>query len=148
MQFNLDILDLRGLPTSGFSLVNPPAGNILTVAPESESTLQVRFSPTADGARLAELGFTAVGGGDAPPSVSLDGTGTNTDPFTQPDVQPDCTIAGTPRGERLTGTSSAVQQRQAARAGRQGQAQRQGRPRQGYPNRRTQARQDHQGQAG
>lgn len=105
MQFNLALLDLGGLPTSNFSLVNPPAGNVLTLAPGSESTLQVRFSPTATGAQVAELDFTAMGGGDAPPSVSLDGTGTNTDPLTQPGVQSDCTIVGTPGGDRLTGTA-------------------------------------------
>jgi Ca2+-binding RTX toxin-like protein len=105
LQLQLDILDLLGLPTTDFEIVNPPLGNILTVAPGGVSTVQVRFSPDANGVQLAELGFTAVGSSVALQSVGLDGTGTDNDPLVQPGVQSDCTIVGTPRGERLTGTT-------------------------------------------
>ncbi len=93
--------------------------NGLTVAAGGTNTFTVAFDPNAAGTRDAVLSLTeqTVDGiigrtitlvgetGQTVTGINLSGTGSQTDPFSQPGVQSDCTIVGTNNGELLTGTN-------------------------------------------
>ena len=95
-------IDILGANAGDFSIVNPPLGNI-TLDRDGTYELQVAFSPTANGTRVAELGFDVVGSGATLPTVNLTGTGTQEPPTNQQGTK-GCTIIGTNDGEVLTGT--------------------------------------------
>jgi Ca2+-binding RTX toxin-like protein len=97
-------INLLGTNAGDFALVNPlPVGGV-TLDRDGTYSFDVSFTPTANGTRLAELGFDVVGGGATVPTVNLTGTGVNEPPSSQPGVESDCTIIGTNNGERITGT--------------------------------------------
>jgi hypothetical protein len=94
---------LLGTDAGQFSVLNPiPVGG-LTLSRDATYDLQVAFSPTTNGTKVAELGFQVVGSGATLPTVDLTGTGVSEPPTNQPGAQ-GCDIVGTPQGETLTGT--------------------------------------------
>jgi hypothetical protein len=96
-------IDILGANAGDFSLVDPlPVGGII-LDRDGTYELEVAFTPSANGTRVAELGFDVVGGGTNVPTVNLTGTGVSDPPTNQPGAQ-GCDIVGTNRGERLTGT--------------------------------------------
>lgn len=102
-QLVLGGIDLLGADAGQFSIVNPlPVGG-LTLGRDGTYDLQVAFSPTSNGTKVADLGFQVVGGGANLPTVNLTGTGVDEPPTNQPSAQ-GCDIVGTPQGETLTGT--------------------------------------------
>ena len=101
LQLGLDVLEGS---LAEFDLGVNSIGDVLTIGPGGETTLQVRLTPTSSGQKLADLTFTPIGGTGPVASVDLGGTATPDDPLTQPGVADQCTIAGTNQGETITGT--------------------------------------------
>ena len=96
-------IDTLGANAGDFSLVDPIPVTGTELDPNGTYELQVAFSPTANGTRVAELGFDVVGRGATLPTVDLSGTGVQQPPTNQPGTR-GCTIIGTNNGEVLTGT--------------------------------------------
>jgi Ca2+-binding RTX toxin-like protein len=100
-------IDILGANAEDFDLVDPlPVGGII-LDRDGTYELEVAFTPSANGTRVAELGFNVVGGpGTNVPTVNLSGTGTQEPPTNNPRNRR-CTIVGTSSGEVLTGTPRA-----------------------------------------
>lgn len=99
-------VSILGADAGQFSLVNPlPVGGI-ALDRDGTYTFDVAFSPTSNGAKVADLGFEVLGGGATLPTVGLTGTGVSEPPASQPGAQ-GCDIVGTNNGETLTGTPQA-----------------------------------------
>lgn len=96
-------INLLGADAGQFSIVNPIPVTGLTLGRDATYDLQVAFSPTTNGTKVADLGFQVLGSGATSPTVNLTGTGTDEPPTNQPGGQ-GCTIVGTDNGETLTGT--------------------------------------------
>jgi Ca2+-binding RTX toxin-like protein len=96
-------VSILGTNASDFTLVDPiPAGGIV-LDRDGEYGLDIEFTPSANGTRVAELTLQVLGGGTNLPTVNLSGTGVNQPPTSQPEAQ-GCDIVGTNNGETLTGT--------------------------------------------
>jgi Ca2+-binding RTX toxin-like protein len=99
-------IDILGANAGDFSLENFDPATGIELDPSGTYALQVAFSPSANGTRVAELGFDVGGTGATMPTVDLSGTGTQEPPTNQPGARR-CTIVGTSNGEVLTGTPRA-----------------------------------------
>jgi Ca2+-binding RTX toxin-like protein len=104
-----------------FSTNIDPATGLTIAGGGTTGTFTVSFDPSVEGTRDATLTLleglldgavlTLTGetiklidtAGNTVTGINLSGTGSQTDPFTQPGAQ-GCTIVGTPQGETLTGT--------------------------------------------
>lgn len=96
-------INILGADAGQFSLVEPlPVGGI-ALSRDGTYSFDVAFSPTANGTKVANLGFEVLGSGATLPTVGLTGTGTQEPPAGQPGAQ-GCDIVGTNNGETLTGT--------------------------------------------
>ncbi len=85
--------------------MNPIPLTGLTLDRDGTYDLEVAFSPTSNGTKVADLGFEVLGGGATLPTVGLTGTGVTEPPASQPGAQ-GCDIVGTSNGETLTGTQN------------------------------------------
>jgi hypothetical protein len=75
-------IEILGDDKGDFSLVNPIPATGIELDPEGTYELQVEFAPSANGTRVAELGFDVLGSGATLPTVNLTGTGVQEPPKT------------------------------------------------------------------